>query len=442
MERPFCVFRPYICQNIKTMLDRTIAPEFKPLTSVSLPAIKSLKLKNGVEVHYADYAMQDIFKLELAFEAGSVFTPFKAMGVLFPSLLLGGTTKFKGSEILEKFDQYGGFIEVSQLKDRLYIILHGLTKYLDQCLEVLTHVLAESVFPEEELQLQKNIASQGLKVSLEKSANIAAREYREVLFGSQSPYGQNYEQKDIDLITREDLYEFYKANVLGKKFTIFLSGKITPAHINIIDSHLGQSTYSEQATFSFDFAEQAVAHRLIERMDNLQSSIKLGKMVIRRTHPDFFKLMVTNTLFGGYFGSRLMKNIREEKGYTYGISSSLSPLKSIAYITISSDVVKENTLDTLHEVAKEMDMLCNDMVPDKELEAVVNYMSGGYAASLTTPFEVMERYKTVVLEKLDKTYYDQLVGHLREVTKNDVLQMAQRYYRPETFHEIVVGERI
>lgn len=424
------------------MLDRTIAPEFRPLTAVSLPAIKNTKLKNGLEVHYADYAMQDIFKMELVFEAGSIFSPLKAMGVLFPSLLLGGTNSSNGSEIIEKFDQYGGFVEVSQRKDRLFVILHGLTKYLDYYLEVITEVLNDSIFPEEELQIQKNIASQGLKVSLEKTSNVAARAYRETLFGVHHPYGQNYDQEDIDVLTREDLHDFYIANVKGKRFIIFLSGKITPAHLNIIESHLGMSSFLDQPTYKFDFSEQSVVRKVIERKDNLQSSLKLGKMVINRTDPDFFKLMVTNTLFGGYFGSRLMKNIREEKGYTYGISSSLSPLKSIAYITISSDVVKENTVDTLNEIAKEMDILCNQMVGDKELEAVVNYMCGGYAASLTTPFEVMERYKTVVLEKLDKAYYDALVGHLREVTKDDVLIMAQKFYSPSTFHEIVVGERI
>ncbi|UBM57842.1 insulinase family protein [Marinilongibacter aquaticus] len=424
------------------MLNRTKAPLFSPVEFISLPEIEKLELPNGLEIYIANFADQDIIKVELVLEGGSGRSDLPGLPVLFSKMLIGGTAKRTATQIVEDFDQYGGFIEVGQKVESMNITLYGLRRFLSQYLETLFEVLDEASFPEDELVSQKDNAQNALDLNMEKSSFLASRAYKALIFGETHPYGRAFESEDIDVVQREDLFAFYARFVKEKAFKIFVSGKVGHEEVEVLTKFFGQRPFEQVEAEVLTFDALPPQRKLIERADSMQSTLRMGKLTVGRRHPDFFKMMVCNTVFGGFFGSRLMKNIREKKGFTYGISSSVSPIQDIGFYAIGSDVIKAHTLDTLKEIEMEAKKLQEEKVSDDELDLVKNYLSGSFAGSITTAFEIMDRHRNLVLYKLPQDFYNTFVDHIRAVSKEDVQEMAQKYLDIQSMSEVIVGERI
>jgi len=424
------------------MLDRTKAPTFHSIQSKRLPEVEIEILGNEIPVYSAGFANQDVLKLELVFNAGSAFESKNAVSSLFSKMLLGGTNKRTSSELMEGFDQYGGFIEITSSVERLHVVLYGLPKFLDKYLSLISDFLENSIFPEDELELQRKISLQNLKLNQEKSTFLASQSFKQILFGSENPYGKIFEPVDLETVSQKDLIDFYQKNIQGKSFKVFLSGRITKKELDQVRSYFGKEKYAFKDEMKFIFEALPPSSIVVSKTDKMQSTIRLGKTLFDRKHPDFFKMIVCNTAFGGYFGSRLMKNIREEKGYTYGISSNINPMKDFGYFLIGADVVKENTVDTLFEIAMEIEKIQQTRISENEIENVKNYMCGSYAGSITTAFEVMDKYKNRVLSELPLNYYDNFIDRIKAVNTSDIQEMAQKYFSIKSMSEVIVGERI
>ena len=423
------------------ILDRTIAPPSQPIEFVSIPKAEEVLLDNQVPVYMIRAGEQPVMRLELIFEAGSRYEKNDAESFFTSKMLSGGTSRYSATAISEYFDQYGAFLEVNQSVERLGIVVHGLTKHLPKLLPMLSEMISDSVIPVEELLMQKNITAQNLKVSLEKGSFVAGHVFREQLYGVKHPYGKNLSLSIIDNISKEEVEDFYHNQIRGKQFKVFLSGRFGDEEVAALNQYLGKLPV-ELPKNSGDYDTSAIekpASVLVERLDNLQSSIRVGRTMFSRIHPDFFKFAVTNTIFGGFFGSRLMKNIREEKGFTYGISSGLVPQKAGGYFVIGTDVKKEFTQQTLDEIAKEIQLLQTVIVDENELEIAKNYMVGSLVGSLNTPFEVADRQKVILLDGLPPDFYDNYIQRVRAITAADVMEMAHTYLKLEDMCEVVVG---
>ncbi len=423
------------------ILDRTIAPPSRKVEHVTIPTAEKIILDNAIPLYTIRAGEQPVMRLELIFDAGSRFDVIGGESLFVSKMLTEGTKNHKAAEISEFFDQYGAFTEISQSFERLAITVHGLTKHLTKLLPMLKEMISESIFPEAEFAVQKNIASQTLKVNLEKTAFVASQTFREQIFGSKHPYGKSVNQAIIDNITSEAVREFYAKQISGKLFTIFLSGSFSEEEIKGLNEVFGQMSASSPEKLEEKFPESPKVgeNLLVNRPENLQSSIRLGRRLFNRSHPDFFKFIVTNTIFGGYFGSRLMKNIREEKGFTYGISSSLIPQKEGGYLIIGTDVKKEFTQQTIDEIHKEIVRLQTEQISENELETAKNYMIGSFVGSLNTPFEVADRQKVIILENLPADFYQNYIQQVNAVSAEDVMQIANNYLKTEELCEVVVG---
>lgn len=423
------------------ILDRTLAPPSQTIEYVTIPKAEKTLLDNEVPVYMIKAGEQPVVRLELIFDAGSRYEKNAGESFFTSKMLSEGTSKHTGVEISEFFDQFGAFLEISQAVERLSITVHGLTKHLSKLLPLLQEMITDSVIPEEELQVQKNITSQNLKINLEKSSYVAAQVFREQIFGATHPYGKSLNLELIERISRDNVKSFYEGRIKGKAFRVFISGNFGDYEIRALNQYLGQTKLETQEILSSDGATIVLhpENKLIERPDNVQSTIRLGRRLFGRTHPDFFKFVVTNTIFGGYFGSRLMKNIREEKGFTYGISSGFIPQKGGEYLVIGTDVKKEFTQQTLDEVIKEIRVLQTEPVPNDELETAKNYMIGTLVGSLNTPFEVADRQKILLLDGLPVDFYDNYIQRIKAITPMDVIEMANTYLKTEDLCEVVVG---
>ncbi len=424
------------------ILDRVKSPAFQTIQQVSIPKIESTMLSNGIPVHYISIGEQPVVKLEISFEAGNWYEKQNGVSLFVAKMLGEGTKKYSSSQISAFFDQYGAFIEFGHGLDRANITVYGLTKYLPTLLPMVKDILENAIFPEDELEKFKKIQLQTLEVNAGKTSFIANKVFRKKVFGDNHSYGNSLDEEAIQAINRNTLLNFYQNFWLGKKPRIFLSGKITESEVNLLDDFFGKNDVQQIVKdVSLNKGEYMMLEKsvLIEKEDSIQSSIRMGKQMMTRKHPDYFKMLVLNETLGGYFGSRLMSNIREEKGLTYGISSNIAPFSKAGYFVIGTDVKRENTQQTIDEIYKEINVLQRELIKDDELEVVKNYMIGSFAGSLNTPFDILDRYKVILSEELPLDFYDCYIQHIQGINAEMVLEAANQHLGIDSLVEIIVG---
>jgi predicted Zn-dependent peptidase len=289
----------------------------------------------------------------------------------------------------------------------------------------------------------KNITGQNLKINLTKTSYLASSKFKEVIFGSTHPYGRSLAEESLSQIKREDLLEFYQTCFTSNNCDIILSGNGSEDFFKIINESFGQSDWgnkSKPKDGTHLTPGDTIKTTEIKKEGSVQSSIRMGRKLFTIKHPDYFKTHFLIEIFGGYFGSRLMKNIREEKGYTYGISSSLVCMQNEGYLVIGTDVKKEFTKDTVSEIYKEIDILKSEPVSHEELENVQNYLLGSFLNSLNTPFSLADKFKTIYFNQLNYDFYNTYVKSIKEISPADLMATANTYLKSEDMKEVIAGE--
>ena len=352
-----------------------------------------------------------------------------------------GTLNHTAKQIAGYLDNLGAFIEYGHGMDRSGITVYCLNKHLANVLELLSEMLTTATFPAKELQNQQKQATQNLSINQEKTAYLANRVFKEKIFGAAHPYSFSLEESHISAISQEHLIGFYRQYYLNKPFKIFLSGNISDNHTQAIETFLGKHSLDAQPPQQqFISSFQGASNNIIPKENSVQTTIRIGKQLnISRKDDNYTKLLLANEVLGGYFGSRLMKNIREEKGLTYGISSSIPQMSKGSYFVIGTDVKAEFAALTVTEIKKEILELQNNLVDEEELSRAKSYLIGQYLGSINTPFEVMDRNKIMALEGLDMEFYDRYPARVHAITPADIMTVAQQYLEVETLTDVLVG---
>ena len=423
------------------MLDRTISPDFQTITSINIPPVQVITLSNGIPLYVVNVGEQPVIKVEFSFEAGNWQEPQNGVSLFTAKMISEGTSKHSSSEISEYFDKFGSFIESGQGLDRANFVVYGLKKHLPSLLPMVQELLTEAIFPEKELETIKNIQLQTLQVNSEKTAFIANKTFRKKVFGDIHPYGNSMTEEAIVGINQNSLIEFYKNYWQGKPYRIYLSGSVGEEKIKLIEQHFGSQKIIQlidNQIFKNNIISKGESI-VINKEGTMQSSIRMGKQLMTRKHPDFFTMLLLNEILGGYFGSRLMKNIREEKGLTYGISSNLALFGQAGYFVIGTDVKREFTQQTIDEIHKEIKILQTELISGSELEVVKNYMVGSFAGSLNTPFDIIDRYKVIFSENLPLNFYRNYIPNIGQISDIMLLEAANKYLDINSLFEIVVG---
>lgn len=423
------------------ILDRTQAPAFQAIHDIRLPAVETHILDNGQPLYLISVAQQPVLRLECNFEAGAWYETHPHTSFFALKMLAEGTATHTSADISEYFDRYGAFLELNSGHDRASLVIYCLTKHLPAILPMVQKMLTEPKFPEKEFEDLRNITVQNLRVNLEKNSYVAGAIFREQAFGKHHPYGRSQQPREIENLTIAPVVEFYENNIHNRPFRVLLAGQAGITEVALVNEVLGQLPVTQtelpsRPNVADDSTRQAM---LIEKPSSIQSSIRLGRKLFTRQHPDYYKMLVTNEVLGGYFGSRLMKNIREEKGLTYGIWSSVAAFKQEGYFLIGTDVKKEVTQLTLDEIRKEIRVLATEPVPDAELDTVKNYMAGEFVGSLNTPFEIADRFKVVLYDNLPVDFLNKHIENLRAVTPADILETVNTYLLNDSLIEVVVG---
>ena len=425
------------------VLDRKVSPAIHDAVEFEykLPPINAVQLGNGLPLYWLNAGVQDVVQIDWIFNAGLWYEQKPSVAHATAGLLKNGTSKHTAEQIHEALEFYGAQLKVNAGNDYATITLYSLTKHLPVLLPMVYEIITDSTFPEEEVQIHKHNAIQRLLVNLRQCEFVANQQIDALLFGENHPYGRYSKKENIEAVTREDMITFYKANYNLANARIFMAGKIGDAEVNSLEEVFGKVTLNK-AEDKKDVYTPAPSSEKIQRISNdpngVQGAIRIGREFPNRHHPDYAPMVVLNTLFGGYFGSRLMSNIREEKGYTYGIYSSLSPEINGGSFIIHTETGRDVAELAVKEVYHEMELLRNELASEDELLLVKNYLLGGLLADLDGPFSILQRWRTLILNGFDEAYFNRNIEIYKTITAEDLQALAVKYFDKKDYYEIVV----
>lgn len=418
------------------MLDRTLAPAFHKSSSLDILPADIVQLPNGVWIYTIAGGQQEVLKVEVILKAGRWFEPKTGAAHFAATILSKGTSEKSSFDIARIFDRYGAHLEVNPGLDVVSISLFSLTRNLRPVLDLLLEILRDAVYDEKEFEQAKAIFLQNLQVNKEKTSFQAGKLFRRSLFGESHPYGKELEENINDL-KRDDLLSYNRDHF--KDLLVVVSGKIDSANAGLIENAFATLRYAANDFKGHNPSSNTPSRVIVEKDDSVQVSVRIGKRFIGRKHPDYFDVLLLNHILGGYFGSRLMKNIREEKGWTYGIYSSIHTLANDNYMVIGADVNKENLEATFEEVNLELLRLRDQGVESDELDTARNHFIGSLQSEISTPFSHADKWKNILLYGLTRDYYSCLIERLDQITQDDLVRAAETYYGPETFYQVAVG---
>lgn len=416
------------------MLDRSQAPKIHSVRNITIPEIETYPLSGGRNLYVHREPNISAFKIELLTDGGNINGKNAAEVQLGLKILGEGTKKKNALQLSEYIDSLGSFFELSPGFDHSSISIYGLKKYFRENLEILSDIIYNPRISNQSLSLTKEKEKNKLKLNLEKGSYISSVNLRTSLFGNH-PYGYKFSLEDIDRIISEDLALFHSNYLLS--FDIYISGDIPEEYISQINDYFPLIHKTKHALIPLEGNTPENLNHKDSKF--IQSSIKLGKRLFNRSHPDYFKFIVTNELLGGFFGSRLMKNIREDKGYTYGIYSALYPLNEIGYFLISTDVKGENEADTLKEIKDELTKLSSKLVTEDELKTVKNYMVGSFVNSFSAPFAPITKFKTVNSQELSLDFYTNYIKRINSVNTKDIIEICSNYLNYDSLSISIAG---
>lgn len=423
------------------MLNRTIAPASKQVEQITFIPPVLQNLVNGVPVYIFNAGKQELVRIEFIFNNINWDQTKPLQAVATNSLINNGTKNLSAKQIAEQVDYYGAFLQTDYGADHITITLYSLNKHLESVLPILKAILNESVFPQQELEIFVQNQKQKLQVNLQKNDFLARKTFANTIFGK-TAYGSDISLADYDAIKRDDLLIYYQAAFKADNCTIIAAGKFEDKEFALLDQFFGKDwTNNESSTLNqFTFSDSVAQVLSIDKPDAVQSAIRMGKVTINRTHADFPAFQVLNTVLGGYFGSRLMANIREDKGYTYGIGSGIASLKDAGYFFIATEVGADVCSFALTEIFKEIELLKEELVGDEELSLVRNYMLGSMLGSLENIMSHADKFKNIHFSGLSYDYYSNYIATVKSISSEKIQQMAKQYLNTNEFVQVVAGK--
>lgn len=429
-----------------SFVNREIQPEILEPEQLAIQMPERMVLPNGVPLSVLNAGENEVVRIDVLIGGGR-WQQSQPLQALFTNRMLReGTSRYSAPQIAEKLDYYGAWLELSSASEYDYITLYSLNKHLPQTLDVLESIVKEPLFPEKELGVIVNNNIQHFLVNSSKVDFLAHRGLVKSIYGDRHPSGHLVQEEDYRGITPAVLREFYSHYYHSANCSIYLSGKVNEDCFRRIESLFGTEPFGtdfrKPENKEFQPISSAEKRIFIERPDALQSAVRMGMLSLDRHHPDYLKARVLITLFGGYFGSRLMSNIREEKGYTYGISAGIMPYPGQGVLAIAAEAANEFVEPLIGEVYHEIDRLQNELVSAGELSTVKNYMLGDMCRSYESAFSLADAWIFVQTSGLQDSYYIDALNAVKAVTPQEIRELARRHLCKENLKEVVSGKKM
>jgi predicted Zn-dependent peptidase len=403
--------------------------------------VEHITLNNGVSLYLINAGTEDVMRMEFIFRAGLIRENLPLLSTSTNMMLTEGSEYHSSEELNAILDYYGIFLNLTAEKDIAGLTVYFLNKHIEKALELIKEILFHPVFPEKELNMLMKKRLNWYRINREKVQNIATDQFFESVFGPDHPYGRQIRENDYEMMSPELLKDFHSKFYLPENMTVIISGRIHEKTTDLFGKYFGD-LYSgeidtEVSANVFKGSSEKKIH--LKKKGAIQTAFRIGSSTINKRHPDYPGLKFLNMILGGYFGSRLMKNIREEKGFTYGINSSISSLDHSGFKVISTEVGKKNAEKAADEIYKEIRLLQTKPVAQEELEVVRNYMSGEMVRMFDGPFALADTFRAVWEYGLDYSYFTRLMNTIMTITPDEILGLAGTYYKIEDLYEITAG---
>lgn len=406
------------------MLNRNKAPEIKQIDKIDFVKPQIFDISEDVKLFFMKEVPNETARLDLYFDAGTIKGD-QGVASFVNGMLLSGTKEKTSVQINNEIDALGGFYESGISTENSVITIYSLRENLIPILKILQDAIQNLVFHEHEVEELINDRRQKFKVSMEKVSFIAQRAFQQRLF-SESIYGRVTNESDFDSVSTKKLVKFFNENYLNGLTKVVVVGDFPQDNIDEIIDLTG--AWASKIFTPFEKEIQNLKGTVHVVKDGaVQSAIRIGRMLFNKKHEDYLDFLILNTLFGDYFGSRLMSNIREDKGYTYGIGTMVAELHETGYFLIATEVGKDVKDATLKEIQFEMERLQTELVGEAELELVKNYMLGQILKSADGPYSMMDLYMGVEPYDMDLDFYNKSIESINNIRPERIQELALKY---------------
>lgn len=427
------------------ILDRRIAPGIHSFGHLALPRPSLITLENGIPLSILDSGEMDVNRLTISINGGEAEEPVPSLAKLTASLPVEGCDGLSGDKIAEMLEFNGAWVKALAHTHQRSLTIYSLNSTAKKVIPLIGRVLSAPTFPQNEVDNIVGQTAERLRVEQEKVSNQASRAMHRILYGESCPLARESSPEKVASITREDIYSFYYTGFNPSRINAYLSGKITPdilAHVKetLLSLPILGPGYDE-TPLTFTPSAQHRVH--VENPEAVQSAVKLSIPSIGRNHPDYVPLRIAVIALGGYFGSRLMLNIREEKGLTYGIMAALVGYQESSFISISTQTDNRYVETVIAEVIAEIEHMKDpSSYTAEEINRLSRHILSGLASSLDTPFTAMDIWELQLFAKTRPDYFDQQQQVARSLSGELLADIARRYFDTSNLYIATAGKNI
>ena len=425
------------------MLDRTTPPVIQP-TSFAFRKPEKRTLRNGVPLYVIEADGLDAVRIDFVFNAGQWQQARKLQALFACRMLREGCRGYSVATFAERLDYYGAWLELSVAMNRTFVTLYTLKKHFSVTMELVCRMLTEPSYSEEQFRIVRDNNKAQLMVNLQKGDVQAMRALRRSIYGDAHPCGMQATPEDYDTLQVSDIVDFYRSHYGSRTCQIYLSGDVDDTLLSLVEDIFGSADWGTAkgdgslAEKDFQPNGSPELHTSITHPGAVQDSIRMGRLLMDVNHPDYLPMRVLTAVLGGYFGSRLMKNVREEKGYTYHIGADLITNTPQVMFLVHCEAQGGKADEVIGEVHREMLRLQTELVSEEELRMVRNYMIGEICRNYESAFSLADAYIFMDHLGLPQAHLEQTVNAIRTTDATRLQQLAQCYLRPEMLHTVVV----
>ena len=417
-------------------------PVIKPVVVDSMALPVEVTMPNGVPVYVLKGGNKGIVRLELLFKGGYAIQDKPLQATFTNRMLREGAVGLSSEEISRQLDYYGAWIETYSSQNCNHVVLYCLRKHSVPLIKLLESVVKTPLFPEGNLDIVRRNGKAHFEVNSKRVDVLAQRHFENALWGENHPLGHVVETVDYDNITREDLLAYHNKVYSSRNLTVFVSGDVDAVVTEAIKGSFGVGEWGGNEVCESVFVANPLSltgRRAVNIEGTVQCAVKIGFMAMEVSNPDFHKFRFLTVLLGGYFGSRLMSNIREDNGYTYHISAEVDAYGKRNAFMISSETANEYVELCIKEIYKELERLCNDSITDSEVEHVRNYILGEMCRECEGMTAKSEVFVNAWLSGESFASVNDYLEAVKTVTAKDLNRVAKEYFDLGNMIEIVVG---
>ncbi len=414
-------------------------PVVRQVSPGLIPDARCVRLRNNIPVYLIETGPEQVIRLEFIFDAGHIREDKPIVASVTNLMLAEGSSRHTSAYISKTLDWHGAFYNLYAERDNAGFLICFLEKYLEKILELTGEILFNPVFPEKELKILIDKRYEQYIISREKVQILAQEQFFNSVFGDH-PYGRIVRPEDFRNPEPDVMREFHSAYYGTGNMAILVTGYIPEGLTDLLEKIFGNLPPSAKPPAITEKPGSLPGKRInIDKKNAIQTAVFIGSPTINKCHPDYPGLKILNTILGGYFGSRLMRNIREDKGYTYGISSTVSSLKMSGYKAISAEVRKKNTQEAIDEIFKEIRILQKEPVGKEEMKIVRNYMLGEMVRMFDGMFALAESFRAVWDFDLDNSYFHTFAEKIKTIKPEEIISLADTYYNIDDLYVITAG---